>query len=121
MFGQTKAFSGFSVDDIPAAKEFYAGTLGLAVDEDHGMLQLRIAGGNPVLVYPKDDHVPAAYTTLNFPVPDIAAAARELATKGVAFERYGDEHDELGVVRTDGPPIAWFKDPAGNVLSIIEL
>ncbi|MEV6284434.1 VOC family protein [Kribbella sp. NPDC051770] len=120
MFGQTKAYSGFSVDDIPAAKAFYTRTLGLDVGEEYGMLQLRIAGGNPVLVYPKDDHVPAAYTTLNFPVDDIAAAARELAERGVTFERYGDRHDELGVVRGDGPPIAWFKDPAGNVLSIVE-
>jgi catechol 2,3-dioxygenase-like lactoylglutathione lyase family enzyme len=120
MFGQTQAYSGFSVDDIPAAKAFYAGTLGLEVDEDHGMLQLRIAGGNPVLVYPKDDHAPATYTTLNFPVADIAATARELASRGITFERYGDGQDELGVMRAEGPPIAWFKDPAGNVLSIIE-
>ncbi|MGC4936984.1 VOC family protein [Kribbella sp. DT2] len=120
MFGKTQAFSGFSVDDVPAAKEFYTGTLGLDVDEEHGMLQLKIAGGHPVLVYPKDDHTPAAYTTLNFPVADIAAAARELAARGVTFERYDDGQDELGVLRTEGPPIAWFKDPAGNVLSIIE-
>ncbi|GAB2558968.1 VOC family protein [Kribbella endophytica] len=120
MFGKTEAYSGFSVDDVPAAKAFYAGTLGLDVGEEHGMLQLRIAGGHPVLVYPKDDHVPATYTTLNFPVADIAATARELTSRGVTFERYGDGQDELGVMRTEGPLIAWFKDPAGNVLSIIE-
>ncbi|TDD20864.1 VOC family protein [Kribbella turkmenica] len=120
MFKDTKAYSGFSVDDIPAAEEFYGGTLGLDVTEDHGMLQLTIAGDVPVLVYPKDNHVPAEFTILNFPVDDIAAAARELAGRGVTFERYDDKHDELGVHRGDGPPIAWFKDPAGNVLSIIE-
>ncbi|MFC5261541.1 VOC family protein [Kribbella qitaiheensis] len=120
MFKETKAFSGFSVDDIPAAREFYAGTLGLEVTEDNGMLQLRIAGGNPVLVYPKDNHVPAEFTILNFPVDDIAATAKGLADRGIVFERYGDGHDEQGVFRAGGPPIAWFKDPAGNVLSIIE-
>jgi catechol 2,3-dioxygenase-like lactoylglutathione lyase family enzyme len=120
MFKDTKAFSGFSVDDIPAATEFYAETLGLEVTEDHGMLQLRISGGNPVLVYPKDNHVPAEFTILNFPVDDIAAAAKGLADRGITFERYGDGHDEQGVFRAGGPPIAWFKDPAGNVLSIIE-
>ncbi|TCM45905.1 VOC family protein [Kribbella sp. VKM Ac-2568] len=120
MFKETKAFSGFSVDDIPAAREFYAGTLGLEVTEDNGMLQLQIAGGNPVLVYPKDNHVPAEFTILNFPVDDIAAAAKGLADRGITFERYGDGHDEQGVFRAGGPPIAWFKDPAGNVLSVIE-
>ncbi|GAB3827676.1 VOC family protein [Kribbella italica] len=121
MFGQTKAFSGFSVDDVPAAKEFYAGILGLEVEEDHGMLHLKIAGGNTVLVYPKDDHVPAEYTMLNFPVDDITATARELAARGVAFERYDAGQDELGVMRGEGPLIAWFKDPAGNVLAILEV
>ncbi len=120
MFKNTKAYSGFSVDDIAAAKEFYAGTLGLDVAEDHGMLQLNIAGGNPVLVYPKDNHVPAEFTILNFPVDDIAATARELAGRGITFERYDDTADELGVHSNEGPPIAWFKDPAGNVLSIIQ-
>jgi catechol 2,3-dioxygenase-like lactoylglutathione lyase family enzyme len=120
MFKDTKAFSGFSVDDIPAAKEFYASTLGLDVGEDHGMLRLQIAGGNPVLVYPKPNHVPAEYTVLNFPVADIEATARELTDRGVTFERYGDNQDELGIMRGGGPLIAWFKDPAGNVLSIIQ-
>jgi len=120
MFKNTKAYSGFSVDDIPAAKAFYAGTLGLDVAEEHGMLQLNIAGGNPVLVYPKDNHVPAEFTILNFPVDDIAATARELAGRGITFERYDDSADELGVHHNEGPPIAWFKDPAGNVLSILQ-
>jgi catechol 2,3-dioxygenase-like lactoylglutathione lyase family enzyme len=120
MFGETKAFSGFAVDDIPAAKEFYAETLGLEVSEDHGMLHLHIAGGIPVLVYPKPEHVPAEYTILNFPVSDIDAAAKELNARGVEFERYNDKHDELGISRGGGPLIAWFKDPAGNILSIIQ-
>ena len=120
MFKDTKAFSGFSVDDIPAAKEFYATTLGLDVGEENGMLRLNIAGGNPVLVYPKPDHVPAEYTMLNFPVTDIEATARELTDRGVTFEQYGNKQDELGIFRGDGPLIAWFKDPAGNVLAIIQ-
>ncbi|NIK55617.1 VOC family protein [Kribbella shirazensis] len=120
MFHDTKAFSGFSVDDIPAAKEFYGTTLGIDVGEENGMLQLRIAGGNPVLVYPKENHVPAEYTVLNFPVGDIEATARELVARGIAFEKYGDTQDELGIHRGGGPLIAWFKDPAGNVLSIIQ-
>ncbi len=120
MFKATKAFSGFSVDDIPAAQAFYAGTLGLDVTEENGMLQLRIAGGIPILVYPKHDHTPAEFTILNFPVTDIEATARELTSRGVSFERYHDDQDELGISRGEGPLIAWFKDPAGNVLSIIE-
>lgn len=121
MLEDSKAFSGFSVDDVPRAKEFYATTLGLDVGEENGMLQLRTGGGNNVLVYPKDNHVPAEYTVLNFPVGDIEAAAGELAARGVTFERYSDDHDELGIHRGQGPLIAWFKDPAGNVLSIIQL
>ncbi|WP_433163723.1 VOC family protein [Kribbella sp. CA-247076] len=120
MFKDTKAYSGFSVDDTGVAKEFYGSTLGLDVTEDHGMLQLNLAGGAQVLVYPKDNHVPAEFTVLNFPVDDITATARELAGRGITFERYDDKHDADGVHRGDGPPIAWFKDPAGNVLSIIE-
>ena len=120
MFKNTKAYSGFSVDDTDVARAFYAGTLGLDVDEDHGMLQLKVAGGIPILVYPKTDHVPAEFTILNFPVDDIAATARALAGHGITFERYDDQHDELGVHRGDGPPIAWVRDPAGNILSIIE-
>ncbi len=125
MFKDTKAFSGFSVDDIPAAKEFYGDTLGLRVSEgEMGFLRLHIAGDRDVLVYPKENHVPAEFTILNFPVEDIDAAVEQLAERGVSFERYEGteiETDEKGVLRSDeGPPIAWFKDPAGNVLSVIQ-
>jgi catechol 2,3-dioxygenase-like lactoylglutathione lyase family enzyme len=120
MFKESKAFSGFAVDDVAVAKKFYTETLGLDVTEDHGMLHLQIAGGIPVLVYPKPGHTPAEYTILNFPVDDIEAAAKELGARGVAFERYNDKHDDLGIFRGGGPLIAWFKDPAGNVLSIIQ-
>ena len=121
MLQDSKAFSGFSVDDIGAAKEFYATTLGVDVGEENGMLRLRVAGSTPILVYPKPDHVPAEYTVLNFPVDDIEATARELTARGVTFERYNDDQDEVGIYRGQGPLIAWFKDPAGNVLSIIQL
>jgi catechol 2,3-dioxygenase-like lactoylglutathione lyase family enzyme len=122
MFAQTKAFSGFAVDDIAAARKFYAETLGLDVSEDRGMLTLHIAGGRDVLVYPKPDHEPASYTILNFPVDDIDAAVDELVRRGVRLERYdGFDQDEKGVARDSGPPIAWFTDPAGNVLSVLQL
>ncbi|MEV5960520.1 VOC family protein [Kribbella sp. NPDC051952] len=120
MFKDTKTFSGFSTDDVAAAKAFYGDTLGVDVSEADGMLHLNLAGRNSVLIYPKDNHVPAEYTVLNFQVTDIEATARELADRGVTFERYSDEHDELGVFHGGGPLIAWFKDPAGNVLSIIQ-
>ena len=121
MFNKTQAFSGFSVDDIPAAREFYGSTLGLEVSEEHGMLTLHIAGDREILVYPKgEDHVPATYTILNFPVADIEAAAEELLKRGVEFEKY-DNVDEKGIARGEGPPIAWFKDPAGNILSVLQL
>ncbi|TDD66910.1 VOC family protein [Jiangella aurantiaca] len=122
MFEQTKAYSGFSVDDIPRAKQFYAETLGLEVSEANGMLTLHIAGSNGVLVYPKGDaHTPASFTILNFPVDDIDAAVDELASRGVGFQRYeGMKADAKGIHRTDGPPIAWFTDPAGNVLSVLQ-
>jgi catechol 2,3-dioxygenase-like lactoylglutathione lyase family enzyme len=120
MFKATKAFSGFAVDDLAVAKKFYGETLGLDVTEENGLLRLQIAGGIPVLVYPKPNHTPADFTILNFPVPDIEATARELAERGITFERYSDDHDELGIHRGQGPLIAWFKDPAGNVLSIIQ-
>jgi catechol 2,3-dioxygenase-like lactoylglutathione lyase family enzyme len=121
MFKDTKAFSTFSADDIPAAKQFYGNTLGLDVSEDHGMLRLNIAGGSTVLIYPKDNHVPAEHTVLNFPVDDIEAAVREAAGRGITFERYSDDHDELGILRDpQGPAIAWFKDPAGNTLAILQ-
>ena len=123
MFTNTKAFSGFSADDIPKAKQFYGETLGIDVDEQHGMLTLNIAGDRPTLVYPKDDHEPATFTILNFPVDDIEAAVDALADRGIEFERYegtGLETDEKGIFRGGGPLIAWFKDPAGNVLSVIQ-
>jgi catechol 2,3-dioxygenase-like lactoylglutathione lyase family enzyme len=119
----SQAFSGFSVDDIPAAKDFYSETLGLEVSEENGMLTLHIAGGHPVLVYPKPDHEPATFTILNFPVAEIEPAVDGLAERGVGFERYEGtevETDEKGIFRGGGPLIAWFKDPAGNVLSVIE-
>jgi catechol 2,3-dioxygenase-like lactoylglutathione lyase family enzyme len=123
MLGDTKAFSGFSADDIPKAKAFYADTLGIEVTEENGMLTLNLAAGDrPTLVYPKPDHEPAGFTILNFPVANIDDAVRELSNRGVEFERYeGMGQDELGVMRDQGPPIAWFKDPAGNVLSVIQL
>ena len=121
MFTNTKAFSGFAVDDIDAARTFYRETLGLRTREEHGLLWLELAGDCGVIVYPKPDHVPATFTILNFPVDDIDAAVDELGARGVTFERY--EHmaqDDKGVMREDGPYIAWFTDPAGNVLSVLQ-
>ena len=122
MFGNTRAFSGFAVDDIAAARAFYGETLGLRVSEQGGLLTLHLAGDRDVLVYPKEDHTPATYTILNFPVDDIDKAVDKLRERGVRFERYeGFEHDGKGVVRSEyGPPIAWFTDPAGNVLAVLE-
>ena len=123
MLSESVAFSGFSVDDIDRAREFYRGTLGLVVLEENGMLWLELTGGHRVLVYPKRDHVPATYTVLNFPVDDVEAAVADLTARGVQFERYEGtpvETDEMGVFRGGGPLIAWFTDPAGNVLSVIE-
>lgn len=119
MLTESKAFSGFSTDDIPATRRFYEETLGIPVSEEHGMLTLHLAGGRDTLVYPKPNHVPAEYTTLNFPVPDIEAAVRELAQKGVVFDK-GPDIDDLGIHRGEGPLIAWFKDPAGNILSVLQ-
>ena len=122
MLGESKAFSGFAVDDIEAARSFYTGVLGLEVTEENGMLTLQLAGDRPTLVYPKDDHEPATYTILNFPVEDIDAAAEGLMERGVAFETYeGAPQDEKGIMREYGPPIAWFRDPAGNILSVLQL
>ena len=125
MFTHSPAFSGFSVDDIARARAFYADTLGLDVSEANGMLTLQLAGGGRVLLYPKDDHRPASFTVLNLPVEDIDAAVDELAAAGVTFERYeGMPHDDKGILRPPkpeyGPPIAWFKDPAGNILSVLQ-
>jgi len=125
MFENTKAFSGFSVDDVSEARRFYGETLGLRVseeDEPMSMLQLHVAGDRDVLVYPKPDHTPASFTVLNFPVDAIDEAVDELTERGVRFERYdGAEQDDKGIHRGEGPLIAWFKDPAGNVLSVIQL
>jgi len=121
MFGETKAFSGFSVDDLEAAKRFYGDTLGIWVSEENGLLTLHIAGGRDTLVYPKPNHTPATYTILNFPVDDIEKAVDELAARGVRFERYdGVEMDQRGIAHNAGPLIAWFTDPAGNVLSVLQ-
>jgi catechol 2,3-dioxygenase-like lactoylglutathione lyase family enzyme len=122
MFKNAKAFSGFSVDDIPAAKQFYGDTLGVNVTEENGMLTLHLATGGNVLIYPKPNHTPATFTILNFPVSNIDQAVDDLGKKGVTFERYdGMPADEKGIVRGNGgPPIAWFTDPAGNILSVLE-
>ena len=122
MFKDTKAFSGFSVDDVPRAKRFYGETLGLNVSEADGMLHLHLGGGGDVLVYPKDNHSPASFTILNFPVKDIEQAVDQLTTAGVSFEHYeGDlQTDAKGIFRGGGPNIAWFTDPAGNILSVLE-
>jgi len=122
MLGESKAFSGFSADDIQRARDFYSRTLGLEVSESHGLLQLHLMGGAKVLIYPKPDHVPASFTVLNFPVDNIERTVDELTRRGVRFERYeGDiETDEKGIHRGDGPDIAWFKDPAGNILSVLK-
>lgn len=121
MLENSKAFSGFAVSDLEAAKKFYGETLGLGVSEHNGLLSLHLAGGRDVLIYPKPNHVPATYTILNFPVDDIDAAADELIERGVTFQRYeGIEQDEKGIARSGGPYIAWFTDPAGNVLSVLQ-
>ena len=122
MFTDTKAFSGFAVDDVAKAREFYGDTLGIRTSEENGLLTLHLAGDRPTLVYPKPDHTPADYTILNFPVADIDAAVDELTERGVRFERYeGFGQDERGIMRDQGPPIAWFRDPAGNVLAVLQL
>ena len=121
MLRDNAAFSGFSANDIAAAKRFYGETLGVEVSEDNGMLNLGLAGGQRVLIYPKDNHEPATFTVLNFEVSDIDAAVDELTSKGVAFERYeGAGQDAKGIAREYPPPIAWFKDPAGNILAVIQ-
>lgn len=116
-----RAFSGFSVDDTAAARDFYAGTLGVDVSEEGDLLWLNLSADRRVLVYPKADHTPAPFTILNFPVDDIEVAVDELVARGVHFERYDDmDMDDRGIMRSGGPLIAWFADPAGNVLSILE-
>ena len=124
MFENAETYSGFAVDDLAKAREFYAGTLGLRtsdVEEMPGLLTLQLGGGQRVLVYEKADFTPATYTILNFAVPDVGAAAAELRNRGVQLERYeGFPQDEDGVMRGNGPDIAWFTDPAGNVLSVVQ-
>jgi len=122
MFMESQAFSSFSVDDIPRAKQFYSETLGVQVTETEDMLQLHLAGGGRVLIYPKANHVPATFTVLNFPVANIEQAVDDLTGRGVTFEQYEGEiaTDERGIMRQGGPLIAWFKDPAGNILSVIQ-
>jgi catechol 2,3-dioxygenase-like lactoylglutathione lyase family enzyme len=123
MLETSKAYSGFAVDDPAKARDFYGETLGLKVntlDEENGLLELQLGGEWPVLIYPKPDFAPATYTILNFPVEDVEATVDELASRGVAFERYeGFDQDEKGIDRS-GPAggIAWFRDPAGNILSV---
>ena len=126
MFKDTPAFSGFSVNDLAMAKEFYGNVLGINIEEEPApmdMFTLHLATGGEVLVYPKDDHTPATYTILNFPVDDIDKAVDALVSKGVTFEQYENMTDEKGIARgvsqNMGPDIAWFKDPAGNVLSVL--
>ena len=122
MLTGTSAFSGFSADDIDKARAFYGETLGLDVTEEHGMLTLNFPGGHTVLIYPKDDHRPATFTVLNFEVDDVDEAVDRLSDAGITFERYAEMtgQDERGILRGSGPPIAWFKDPAGNILSVIQ-
>jgi predicted enzyme related to lactoylglutathione lyase len=121
MFAQTKAFSGFAVDDVEAARAFYGDTLGVRTSEEHGLLWLHLAGERDTLAYPKDDHTPASYTILNFPVDDIEQAVDALTERGVQMLRYdGIGQDERGIMREGGPFIAWFTDPAGNVLSVLQ-
>jgi len=123
MFADTKAFSGFSVDDIARAKQFYGETLGLRVSEANGLLTLHIAGERDTLVYPKADHTPATFTILNFPVTNIESTVEDLTSRGVEFQHYKGtdiETDEKGIFRGGGPLIAWFTDPAGNILSVLQ-
>jgi catechol 2,3-dioxygenase-like lactoylglutathione lyase family enzyme len=122
MFKHTKAFSGISVDDPQKAQEFYSQTLGLDVTTEHDLLFLHVGGGSKILIYPKRNHAPATYTIINFPVDDIEQAVDELTKRGVRFEQYdGDlQTDEKNIFRGGGPLIAWFKDPAGNILSVLE-
>jgi catechol 2,3-dioxygenase-like lactoylglutathione lyase family enzyme len=121
MFTDTKAFSGFAAPDIDEARRFYAETLGLKTSMENDLLILHLAGGGDTMVYPKPDFTPATYTILNFPVEDVEKAVDELSARGVEFEHYeGFEQDEKGIFRGEGPLIAWFKDPAGNILAVLE-
>lgn len=123
MFKDTPAFSGFSVKDLDAAKAFYGEKLGLDVRSGPmGNLELHLGGGATVFAYPKKDHVPATYTMLNFPVPDVEAAVDQLTKAGIKMERYPNMvQDAKGILRGNGPDIAWFKDPSGNILSVLKM
>jgi catechol 2,3-dioxygenase-like lactoylglutathione lyase family enzyme len=121
MLADTKAYSGLAVDDMDKAREFYAGTLGLRTSEEHGLMWLHLSGERDTLVYPQPDVTPASYTILNFEVDDIDEAVDGLVARGVQFERYDTvEQDDRGIFRQEGPYIAWFKDPTGNVLSVLQ-
>jgi catechol 2,3-dioxygenase-like lactoylglutathione lyase family enzyme len=120
MFTDTRAYSGIAVRDLAAARKFYGEVLGLRTSEDHGNLWLHLAGGRDTFVYEQPTATPASYTVLNFEVEDVGAAVGELTARGVRFQRYdGMPQDEQGVMRGEGPDIAWFTDPSGNVLSVI--
>lgn len=125
MFKNTKAFSSFSVNDMQKAKDFYQKVLGLDVVEGKmGILELHISGSSPIMIYPKPNHIPATFTVLNFPVENVEESVDGLVKKGVHFEIYNEETfktDEKGISRGEGPNIAWFKDPAGNILSVLEV
>jgi catechol 2,3-dioxygenase-like lactoylglutathione lyase family enzyme len=124
MLANTRAFSGFAVDDLQRAREFYGETLGLntsMLDEEHGLMLLHLAGDRDTLVYQQPSATPASYTILNFSVDDIEETVDGLTERGVRFEKYdGSEQDEKGIARGPGPSIAWFEDPAGNVLSVLQ-
>ena len=125
MLKDSRGFAGFSVNDVQKAKAFYSDVLGLTVsDGEMGILDIQIGGGNHVIAYPKPNHQPATFTILNFPVPDIEKAVDELAARGVRFEHYDVpdiKTDEKGIARGEyGPAIAWFTDPAGNIISVLE-
>jgi catechol 2,3-dioxygenase-like lactoylglutathione lyase family enzyme len=122
MFRESRAFSGFAVRDVDEARRFYGDVLGLSVTEEDGLLHLHLAGGAEVLAYPKEDHEPASFTLLNFPVDDIEQAVDQLIARGVRLQRYeGFDHDDRGIARDAGPAIAWFTDPSGNILAVLQV
>ncbi len=123
MLGDSRSFASYSTNDVAKARQFYGDTLGLETSDDGGLLNISLPGGGRLLIYPKADHQAATFTVLNFAVDDLARTVDELTAKGVRFERYeGFEHDERGIAAPQGggPAIAWFKDPAGNILSVLQ-